>query len=77
MAERGLFADPIPPEKRVECRVAVPTDKDCYALANSFRQLSDQLLDQRGRRFSKIRLDPETRMIVVGLEPNINNQDGE
>ena len=56
--ERGLFADPIPPEKRAECRVAVPTDKDCYALANSFRQLSDQLLDQRGRRFSKIRLHP-------------------
>ncbi len=68
MVERGLFADPIPPEKRTECRVAVPVDKDCYALANSFRQLSDQLLDQRGRRFSKIRLDSSTRMIVVEME---------
>ena len=68
MAERGLFADPIPPEKRVECRVEIPVDKDCYALANSFRQLSDQLLDQRGRKFTKIRLDSSTRMIEVGLE---------
>ena len=68
MAERGLFTNPIPPEKRTECRVAVPVDKDCYALANSFRQLSDQLLAQRGRKFTKIRLDRETRMIAVELE---------
>ena len=64
----ALFSGPIPPDKRTECRVAVPTDKDCYALANSFRQLSDQLLGQRGRRFSKIRLDSSTRMIVVEME---------
>lgn len=68
MVEHGLFSGPIPPEKRTECRVAVPTDKDCYALANSFRQLSDQLLDQRGKKFTKIRLDSSTRMIVVEME---------
>ena len=65
--ERGLFADPVPSEQRTECRVAVPDSHSCYALATSFRALADQLHEQKGRRFTKIRLDPDTRMIVVGL----------
>ena len=65
--ERNLFTDPIPPHERTTCQVSVPDLKVCRALATDLRALADQLWEQGYREYTRIRLDRETRKIVVEL----------
>lgn len=69
MSEYGIIQDRVAPETLRECFVEIPTSRDCRALATSLQSLVDQLNHQpRGRRHGKIKLDAQTRRMVVALE---------
>ncbi len=65
--ESNLFTDLLPTNKKTTCQVSVPELKACRALATDLRALADQLLAQGYREYTRIRLDRETRKIVVEL----------
>lgn len=76
MTERGLFQPLLPPEQRTECQVSVPELKVCRALATDLRALADQLWEQGYREYTRIRLDYDTRKIVVELASEGADGDG-